>query len=122
MLPDRVSNPGPLTYESGALPIALRGPAFIKALNGNPNTCLLKIEKQTFRALIDYGAEVSLMHPHVYNSLKIKPKLQTKKAYLHSVNGDALQVDGIVDMPFEIGGLKMSHTFYVVRNMNRKLI
>ena len=27
MLPDRVSDPGPLTYESGALPIALRGPA-----------------------------------------------------------------------------------------------
>ena len=27
MLPERVSNPGPLTYESGALPIALRGPA-----------------------------------------------------------------------------------------------
>ena len=27
MLPDRVSNPGPLTYESGALPIALRGRA-----------------------------------------------------------------------------------------------
>ena len=30
MLPDRVSNPGPLTYESGALPIALRGPASCK--------------------------------------------------------------------------------------------
>ena len=29
MLPDRVSNPGPLTYESGALPIALRGLAKI---------------------------------------------------------------------------------------------
>ena len=28
MLPDRVSNPGPLTYESGALPIARRGPAY----------------------------------------------------------------------------------------------
>ena len=27
MLPDRVWNLGPLTYESGALPIALRGPA-----------------------------------------------------------------------------------------------
>ena len=27
MLPDRVSNPGPVTYESDALPIALRGPA-----------------------------------------------------------------------------------------------
>ena len=31
MLPDRVSNPGPLTYESGALSIALRGPAFLKS-------------------------------------------------------------------------------------------
>ena len=28
MLPDQVSNPGPLTYESGALLIAPRGPAF----------------------------------------------------------------------------------------------
>ena len=27
MLPDWVSNPGPLSYESGALPIALCGPA-----------------------------------------------------------------------------------------------
>ena len=27
MWPDRVSNPGPLTYESSALPTALRGPA-----------------------------------------------------------------------------------------------
>ena len=34
MLPDRVSNPGPLTYESGALPIALRGPyMFISAFH-----------------------------------------------------------------------------------------
>ena len=32
MLPDRVSNPGPLTYESGALPIALRGPAHLHVL------------------------------------------------------------------------------------------
>ena len=29
MLPDQVSNPGPLTYESGALPIALHGPAVV---------------------------------------------------------------------------------------------
>ena len=28
MWPDWVSKPGPLTYESGALPTALRGPAY----------------------------------------------------------------------------------------------
>ena len=32
MLPDRVSNPGPLTCESGALPIALHSPRKIPAL------------------------------------------------------------------------------------------
>ena len=36
MLPDRVSNPGPLTYESGVLPIALRGPALVV---GNNMSC-----------------------------------------------------------------------------------
>ena len=34
MLPDRVSIPGPLTYESGALPTALRGPAFMTHMEG----------------------------------------------------------------------------------------
>ena len=33
MLPDRVSNPGPLTYESGSLPIALRDPANLDWIN-----------------------------------------------------------------------------------------
>ena len=38
MLPDRVSNPGPLTYESGALPIALRGPAMVRPVS---HTCVI---------------------------------------------------------------------------------
>ena len=47
ILPDRVSNPGPLTYESGALPIALRGPVGFLETTGNilgyiyfPQPCL----------------------------------------------------------------------------------
>ena len=32
MLPDRISNPGPLTYESGALRIALRGPVVLQSI------------------------------------------------------------------------------------------
>ena len=31
---DLVSNPGPLTYQSGALQIVLRGPAILSALGG----------------------------------------------------------------------------------------
>ena len=44
MLPDPVSNPGPLTYESGALPIALRGPA--------PCIKIAEIHDDAFRVFI----------------------------------------------------------------------
>ena len=50
MLPDRVSNPGPLTYESGALPIALRGPAprdTAKSLKVPPAVPLLLCSRDT---------------------------------------------------------------------------
>ena len=50
MLPDRVSNPGPLTYESGVLPIALRGPA------GN-GSCLDKM--QTLSRQYEYYGNLS---------------------------------------------------------------
>ena len=53
MLPDRVSNPGPLTYKSGALPIALRGPAL--ALNNDAGlyyTCIY-LKTMPFAELID---------------------------------------------------------------------
>ena len=62
------------------------------------------------------------MHRRVYDSLKIKPKLQHKKPFLHSVNGDPLRVDGCAEVVFDIGGIKMSHSFFIVRDMNRKLI
>ncbi len=40
------------------------------SLAGNPNSCLIKIQKQKYRALIDSGAEVSLINRKIYDSLK----------------------------------------------------
>ena len=42
MWPDRVSNPGPLTYESGALPTALRDPAAIQLVGFYDSVLLYK--------------------------------------------------------------------------------
>ena len=36
MWPDRVSNPGPLTYESGVLPTTLRDPAILLSITNRP--------------------------------------------------------------------------------------
>ena len=45
MLPDRVSNPGPLTYESGALQIALRGPACFVDSKGVRNKIFTQVKE-----------------------------------------------------------------------------
>ena len=46
MWPDRVSNPGPLTYEPGALPNALRGPA--TSCSKTASQLLLKLNLKEF--------------------------------------------------------------------------
>ena len=48
-------------------------PIFKIELAGNPNSCIIKINKQKFRALLKSGAEVSLIHTKVYKFLKINP-------------------------------------------------
>ena len=56
MLPDRVSNPGPLTYESDAIPIALRGPAGFGSLDFVVKVFLCKYapeESSTLHVLVD---------------------------------------------------------------------
>ena len=59
MLPDRVSNQGPLTYESGALPIALRGPASVD-----------DIENLT-RVVISYEMTTSVRFCLSYDPIKV---------------------------------------------------
>ena len=44
MLPDRVSNPRRLTYESGALPIALCGPALKEGPLRQVLLCMFTLE------------------------------------------------------------------------------
>ena len=62
-------------------------------LMGNPNSCIIKINKQKFCVLLDSGVKVSLIYARVYNSLKEKPKLK-QNAFLQSVKGDSIDVDG----------------------------
>ena len=50
------------------------------------------------RALVDSGAEVSLIHSRVFASLKDKPKVFKKKAYLQSVSGQALNIEGCANI------------------------
>ena len=64
MLPDRVSNPGPLTYESGALPIALRGPAVVFDDNLNIIFSYLSLKPYVVTAHLNRLDETVQMRGH----------------------------------------------------------
>ena len=97
-------------------------PTFETELAGNPNSYIIKINKQKFHAVLDSGAEVSLIHTGVYNSLKEKPKLKKESAFLQSVKGNSIDVDGCASLKYEIGREKQEHEFFVVQEMNRNII
>ena len=97
-------------------------PIFKIELAGNPNSCIIKINKQKFRALLDSGAEVSLIHTKVYKSLKNKPQFKKQTALLQSVKGDSIDVDGCTLIEYEIGREKQEHEFFIVPQMNRNII
>ena len=83
MWPDRVSNPGPLTYESGALPIALRGPTIFKELKRNGPDC----SKLTM-SLVNVSLHVQKLTSQIcqYFLLKKCEKLLQCKSFSHFFN------------------------------------
>jgi hypothetical protein len=54
-------------------------PKIIINIAGSPNSCIIKINGQKFRALIDSGAEVSLIHSNAFSSLQNIPQLSIEK-------------------------------------------
>ena len=92
------------------------------SLAGNPNSCALKIGNQTYRALVESGAFLSLLGMNVYKALKVKQKITNHFVNLQSVNAESLEVKGRVNLNFEMNGTKFNHDFYLVKNMNRNLI
>ena len=73
-------------------------------LAGSPNSCVIQLGKQRYRALVDTGAEVSLVHRRVFDKLKDGYVMGKQKVNLQAVNGDKLQVDGCATVKFKLGG------------------
>lgn len=102
--------------------ISEKVPTYQISLAGRPNSCIVHVGKQKFRALVDTGAEVCLMQRRIYELLKNKPKLQRKTVCLNTVNGGPLKIDGCIRLPIDVGGCQLYQEFYVVRDIQRNVI
>ena len=97
-------------------------PIFNVNVTNSPNSCLLKVQQLQYRALVDSGAEISLISKQAYDNLKYPIPFQRKKVFLQSVNGGALNALGSVDLEIKIGGLRLKQTFVIVTDLNRHVI
>ena len=90
---------------------------------GSPNSTLLKFSRNKhIRALIDTGAEVSLMKKSIYQTIRGNHRLKNTRTNLQSVSGESLKVTGCADIAFVIGGIRLTHNFFIVEDMNRNAI
>ena len=90
---------------------------------GRPKSIILKFQKQRIRALIDTGAEVSIISDRVFHNLQRHSKLQTNvNLELQCANGNPLQVLGVASLDFKIGNKIFKHHFYVVKNLSRNCL
>ena len=85
MLPDRVSSPRPLTYKSGALSIALRGPTRNLKCNRNiSGPCCSKLTTSLVNVSLKFQTLISeICH---YFLLKKCEKLLHCKSFSHFFN------------------------------------
>ena len=88
----------------------------------SPNSCLIKLQHLRLRTLVDTGSEVTLINKRIYDSLKYKVPLKPKRIALQSANGSEINVLGEAELNFSIAGIKLSHNFIVVSNLNRTSI
>ena len=89
---------------------------------GNPSTCLIRIDRQNVRALVDSGAQVSLINRKLYNNLRYKPRITKEPIILNSVSGEKLHIDGVAHLEFNMKGTKVKHKFFVTPDINRNMI
>ena len=86
MLPDLVSNPGPLTYESGALPIALRGPAPRRVVSSQSTHChITELYQKTLSVHCCWHSQSIIVNPVLILLHSEWPKLYGVLAVLSAI-------------------------------------
>ena len=84
----------------------------------------LFIKTSKFQALLDTGSSISAINATFLkkvpgNCYKIR---NSDIAFITAAGGSSHQVEGKVDLEIKVGGLNISHTFYIIDNLSRSVI
>ena len=88
----------------------------------SPNSCLIKLQGNNIRCLLDTGSAVTILNKKIFDNLKYKPKLKRSNIALHSANGSKMNVKGTATLDFKIAGMKLRQDFLIVSDLSRSAI
>ena len=79
--------------------------------------------KQTSKALIDTGAQISCMSEHIYrNSFKNYEVRPSSLTNIVGVCGEVHRILGLITVPFRLDGIVLEHTFHLFEKLHQPVI
>ena len=79
--------------------------------------------KQTSKALIDTGAQISCMSEHIYRksfkNYEVRPSSLTN---IVGVCGEVHRILGLITVPFRLDGIVLEHTFHLFEKLHQPVI
>ena len=91
----------------------------VNLVTNSPSSTLVTIQNRKMRMLVDSGAQVSILHKRIFDSLNNKPKLYDCSTNLTTASGDLLSVLGKGRIKLRIAKQFIEHEFVIVDNLNR---
>ena len=86
------------------------------------SSVLIEIHGKRYRALVDSGAEISVLNRHIAEQFPETECLASTQITLRTATGDAITVAGEMEVPFRLGKKHLVHTFIVADNISRSVI
>ena len=87
------------------------------------NYVLIDLGKQTSKALIDTGAQISCMSEHIYRkSLKNYEIRASSLSNIVGVCGEVHRILGLITVPFRLDGIVLEHTFHLFEKLHQPVI
>ena len=90
-----------------------------------PPHVILRIDNRFAAAILDTGADRSLISEDLYKSLfteQNRPKLRSSRMRLKGATGHQLIIQGQIEMPVTVGSITLTHPMQVVSNMKSTLL
>ena len=83
---------------------------------------IMKIGEKKFETRIDTGNSMSFIDKTIYETLPHKPRMLEQNIEYLATDGFSVQIEGVIQLESEIGGLSISQKYALIKDLNPPVI